>query len=241
MPDQETLVARIARWFRRKGGSDGNLPLLEMRNNSKTFVPVGSTFFRPWARRDAAIDNLQHSFLLLTDLMSAIKDNLEKQNQRQEELSQYLAHLPEVIQSIPDNSRLHYEALKAIHQQMEQHNGQQKQLGDILDRISQASGTHQKVLEALNDRVESLNQHDQTIAGHMHEVGTAMQTVTQSASTTTQVLENLRDNLNARDGELERILRKQGNRFTLLLAMAIVLSVAALLAAVCVGWFLIRH
>jgi len=50
------------------------------------------------------------------------------------------------------------------------------------------------------------------------------------------VLEQMRDNINSRDGELERILHKQGNRFTTLLAIAIFLSIAALVAVGVIGY-----
>ncbi len=51
----------------------------------------------------------------------------------------------------------------------------------------------------------------------------------------------MRDNQSVRDGELERILHRQGNRFTTLLAVAIFLSIGAV-AAVCIfGYMVLDH
>ena len=46
----------------------------------------------------------------------------------------------------------------------------------------------------------------------------------------------MRDNINSRDGELERILHRQGSRFTTMLAVAIFLSIAALVAVGVIGY-----
>ena len=63
-----------------------------------------------------------------------------------------------------------------------------------------------------------------------------MQSVTKNSHTSAQVLEQLRDNINKRDGELERIMQRQGTRFTTLLAVAIFLSIAALVAVSIIGY-----
>ena len=54
-----------------------------------------------------------------------------------------------------------------------------------------------------------------------------------------QVLQNMRDNLNSRDGQLERILHRQNTRFTTMLAIAIFLSISALVVVCVMGYLLI--
>ena len=67
--------------------------------------------------------------------MTAIKDNLNDQGRRQDELLGYLSHLPQAIQSIPESNRLQGETLRAIHARLEQQNDQQQTLADILNKI----------------------------------------------------------------------------------------------------------
>jgi hypothetical protein len=55
-------------------------------------VEVPTTFLRPWAKRDAAIQHLQEGFVTLTDLMGAIRDNLERQNRKQDAIVAVLRH-----------------------------------------------------------------------------------------------------------------------------------------------------
>ena len=50
----------------------------------------------------------------------------------------------------------------------------------------------------------------------------------------------MRDNISSRDGQLERILHKQAMRFTSMLAIAIFLSIAALVAVAVVGYQLMN-
>ena len=236
--DQTTFLSRIGKWFKKDATSgNGNLPLEgEIHGHAGTAMEPRSTFLRPWAKRDAAIQNLQQGFDTLTDLMGSIRDNLEKQNSRQEQLIEQLSQLPGTLQMLPENSRVQSETLRAIHTQIEHQNGQQQKLADILERISAADAQHRSTLDALQDRVETLNDQDQRMAENLTTVGTAMQSVSKSSEQSTQVLTQLRDNLNSRDGELERVLHRQGARFTTMLAVAIFLSIAALVAVAVMGY-----
>ncbi len=231
--NETNLISRIGRWFKPRRQED--LPLVDPTGNDGAIETRG-TFLRPWARRDAAIQNLQDGFDTLTDLMGTIKDNLEQQSHRQNELLSYLSHLPQALQGIPESNRVQSETLKAIHQQLEHQHSQQQALADILERISQADDEQNKSLDDMKEQFNRLNQHEQSISENLHNVGSAMQTVSRNSHTSAQVLEQMRDNINKRDGELERIMQRQGNRFTTMLAVAIFLSIAALVAVSVIGY-----
>jgi DNA repair exonuclease SbcCD ATPase subunit len=198
-----------------------------------------STFLRPWAKRDNAIGQLQDGFNALTGLMGAVKESLDKQNQRQDELVRVLGQLPETLRSIPETGAAQAEALRAVAEQIKYQNSQQAKLGDILEKVSETEGNQKDILEALRERMENLGDHDQTLADSLNNVGAAMQTVSKHSNTSAQVLEQMRDNINSREGELQRILNKQGNRYTTMLAIAIFLSIAALAAVCVIGYLLI--
>ena len=121
MSEQAGFFTRIGSWF--KGGNksvaEGDLPLQQQHgdengengiaeNHSSLVHPVEttrSTFLRPWAKRDASITQLQEGFTALTGLMGAVKDSLDKQNQRQDEMVRLLGNLPEVMRTIPETRR----------------------------------------------------------------------------------------------------------------------------------------
>ena len=62
-----------------------------------------------------------------------------------------------------------------------------------------------------------------------------------NSQTSAQVLSQMRDNLDARDGQIERVLHRQGVRFTTMLAVAIFLSIAALAAVGVLGFLLLNQ
>jgi DNA repair exonuclease SbcCD ATPase subunit len=232
------FFTRLGSWFRRSSNNDA-LDGSQLIDPNNTSIETRTSFLRPWARRDAAINQLQDGFTTLTDLMSTVRDNLERQNRRQEELVQYLSHLPEALQSLPESNRMHGEALRAIHQQLENQNSQQQRLAEILEKINTKGLEDREVLEEVRERVETMRQTDQAIAENLHSVGNAMQTINRSSQTHAQVLEQMRDNIDSRDGQLERILHRQGTRFTTMLAIAIFLSIAALTAVTVIGYLMI--
>ena len=112
MNDQAGFFSRIGKLF--KGGSKATAEMPDINaeergengsahtstaaatghnNSGAIFHSVDatrSTFLRPWAKRDNAIGQLQDGFNALTGLMGAVKDSLDKQNQRQDELVRVL-------------------------------------------------------------------------------------------------------------------------------------------------------
>jgi chromosome segregation ATPase len=198
-----------------------------------------STFLRPWARRDAAIHNLQEGFTTLTDLMSAIRQSLGDQSRRQDELLNSLSHLPEALRAIPESSRIHGETLRAIHTQLEQQNTQQEKLGEILDRLSSSGGAQRETLDEIRERIESIRETDEAISSNMSNLGSVLQSVGRNSTVGAQVLEQMSDRLTSRDGQIEQILHRQSQRFTTMLAISYFLSIAAIAAVVGVGYMLL--
>jgi chromosome segregation ATPase len=260
--EQPTILSRIGNWFRRSRTEGPDAPadndnghpadVFDPGLGSTTggpgnggMLPTGpeprSTFLRPWAKRDAAIEQLQSGVGALADLMTGIRDNLERTAKRQDELVQYLSHLPGALQQLPESARVQGEALKAIQLRMERQSEEQGRLADVLERMSQADQVHGRTLDALQERVDTLNEHDKAIAENLNGVGSAMKSLSQHSENSAMVLKQIREDTSTRDGELERILHRQGHRFTTILAVALVLSISALAAVGVVGYLLLNQ
>jgi DNA repair ATPase RecN len=221
------LMSRISSWFRRSKDT-GATTTDVVSGESRSIV-------RPFSnKRDQAIANLQEGFSTLTDLMTTIKDNLQDQGRRQDELLGYLSHLPKAIEGIPETNRLQVESLKAISARLEQQNTQQNLIGEILGKLAESDNQQRKTVEEVRSRVETVADQNKTISDNLSSVGSAMQTVSKNTHASAQVLEQVRDNIEKRDGQLERMMQKQAARFTWMLLIAIFLSIAALVAVVIV-------
>jgi hypothetical protein len=86
-----------------------------------------------------------------------------------------------------------------------------------------------------------MRQTDEQIASNLTSVGTTMQELGRSTTTGAQILESMRDNISSRDNELQQVLLRQGARFTVMLSIAIFLSIAALVAVAVVGWLMLNR
>jgi chromosome segregation ATPase len=234
---QQTIASRISNWFRKGNRIDVELPLESDADNGATLATTTrGTFLRPWAKRDEAINNLHQGIASLSNLMDGIRENLEAQGKRQQELLTYLSHLPQALEALPEAGRIQGETLKAIHQQLATQNGQHNKLGEILERIVQADNDRKKAVDNLKDSVDNLRDQDAAISENLGNVGVAMQHVSRASEASTKVLEQMRENISSRDTELQAILHKQGARFTTMLAVAIFLSIAALLSVGVIGY-----
>lgn len=258
--EQQKFMARFGNWFRKNqtpndeppsNGDDGNGPMLsggggddngDDRDRHENHTTAGleletrNTLFRPWAKRDNAIENLQRGIGALSDLLVSLRDNMERQSQRQEELLNQFAGLPDVLRSIPESNRLQNEALGAIQVSIERQTSQQSKLGEVLERLSAADTQQARTLDALQQTVVSMNDRDQAISLNLQSLGIAMESMSDNSQASAKVLEQLRDNAARRDGELERVIKRQNTRFTTMLTIAIVLSVAALSAVSTFGY-----
>ena len=85
-----------------------------------------------------------------------------------------------------------------------------------------------------------MRQTDEQIASNLSSVGSTMQEMGRQSSTGAQILESMRDNIAKRDTELQDVLTKQSTRFTVMLSIAIFLSIAALAAVAVIGWLLLN-
>jgi hypothetical protein len=191
------------------------------------------TFLRPRARRNSPVEALENGLSTLANLMAGIRVGLETQSRQQENLARSLAHLPELVQQLPESQRLQLEALGALRQQLEQQNAQHGQLADVLERINQADVDKGRALDALCG-------HEAAISQNLGQVGAVMQSVGANSEAGARVLEQLRDNIEKHDAELGRAIKSQNTRLTALLAIAIALSAVAL-GAVAVMGFVVIH
>jgi methyl-accepting chemotaxis protein len=240
-----SLASRIGNWFRRSTdkpptAADDPTSTVLARIEPDENRERRNSILRPFAKRDQALTNLQEGFETLTDLMSGIKDNLADQGRRQDELLKYLSHLPTALSSIPESHRLQNEALKAIGSRLDQQNEQQLMIAEILNRVSQDNGEQKKTVKEMREQLESVAEHERNIADNLSNVGSAMQDVSKNTQSSAKVLEQMKDNIETRDGQLERILHKQAVRFTSMLAIAIFLSIAALVAVAIIGYQLLN-
>ena len=224
-----TLISLIGNLFRRKTDRPGD-----------TDDPSGdrSSILNPFAKRDAAIDSMTQGFETLTDLMGGIRDNLERQGERQDKLLDHLARLPDIIEQIPATTRANGETLRALHRQLEAQHDQQAKLVEILDHVSRSGSTQREVLEELHVRVEKMRETDESIAHNLTHVGSAMTELGRTQSSGAAVLESLRDNIHSRDNEIQQVLARQGTRFTVMLTVAIFLSITALVVVAIIGYLL---
>jgi DNA repair exonuclease SbcCD ATPase subunit len=248
MSETETFLNRIGRIFKRNAKSNGNGTSAVASSDSgdessprTELMESRGTLIKPWGRNNQAISQLQEGFQSLTELMGAIKSNMEAQNARQDQLLAHLSHLPKVLETIPESNRLQGETLKAIHQQLVHQAGQQATLGEILGKLSESDGDQKDLLEGLRERVETLNHQDKAMADSLNTVGSALESVSKNSATSAEVLGHLRDNMKSRDSDLEKVLHRQGARFTTMLAIAIFLSIAALAAVCIMGWMMMNQ
>lgn len=209
------------------------------QTETSTAIVRRPIFGMPWKRREEDLTALNDGLTSIAALMTSLRQYLDQQNARHDELLNYLSQLSHALQSIPDTGRVQGETLRVLHQQIAFQNAQHKQVSEMLRKVSDSSGTQHEIAETLRDRVESLYKNDQQISETIQSMAASVTLVSQQSQTTSMVLERLRDNLVNRDGELEKSIRRE-NRLTRGALMIVgATSLAALVIAIAMalyGW-----
>ena len=107
--------------------------------------------------------------------------------------------------------------------------------------MSESGGSQRETLNEVRERLESVRETDEAISANLNSLGAALQNVSHNSTTGAHVLEQMRDRIDTRDGQLEQILHRQGTRFTTMLAIAIFLSVGALVAVFVMGYLMMQQ
>lgn len=182
-----------------------------------------------------AIKGIPETNRLQVESLKAISARLDQQSDLQVET------VKAISARLDQQGELQVESLKAISARFDQQSEQQGMIVEVLGKMADNDVQQRQTTEAVRDRMEAVAEQNKNIAENLTTVGEAMQTVSQSTSASTEVLTQLRDNFDRRDGQIERILHKQASRFTVLLVVAIALSVAALVAVGVVGYQLMNR
>jgi hypothetical protein len=249
MSDQTSLMARIGQWINVK--REKFTPVFKEVSPDRQIQPLQragngngkprSFLWRPWARRDAAIAGLQQGFDSLNDLLGSIREHMQSQSRRQDEMAGYLSHLPHIMETMPETQRMHGEALQAIGQHLQEQTQQNGQLAEVLQRLGESQGGQQQLLQSLAGNTQTLGEHNQTISANLRDVGSAMALVGKHSETSTVALQQLQNELSHRDRQLGQIIQRQNKRLTIMLAVAMAVSVLALTAAGALGFLLMRR
>ena len=149
------------------------------RLNNRRHMPVvvtRSSFFAPGRSAHAAIQQLQDGFHALTDLMGGIRDNLDRQDRRQAELMQYLSSLPQVLEQLPESSRVQGEGCRrSISSSPRKTRSNRSWPTSSSASAKPAASRTRAHRRPRRTRVDSAKHNDETIAAHLQSVGEAMQ------------------------------------------------------------------
>lgn len=236
-----SLLASLRSWFSRPAD---DLPLASRLEGPSSGGGSGSGasragLFKPFQRGGSSASQAD-SLAPLTDVLVSVREAVERQSQRHEELMTYLSHLPKAMELIPENSKLQSEALAAIRQHLENQGTQAKQMATILDKVGQATVDQRRILDSVRQRLDMLAENDQKVAEHFSTFSTALVSSADTTKVAGELLRSLEANIRTRDEALERILTIHQTRHTWMLAAAIAMATAALVAT-SVGLFYLAN
>ncbi len=187
-----------------------------------------NTGFRPFSR---PAKERNDNVTALTDLLISMRETIERQGQRHEELMTYLSHLPKAMEMVPELSRQQAETLAVVKQHLENQGPQSRQMSGILEKVGQAAVDQRRILDSVRQRLDMLSEHDQQVATHFNNFANALKTSSDTTQLAGDLIKSIEARIRERDEADERRIRSRDRTHTIMLVASMILSAAALIAA----------
>jgi hypothetical protein len=200
-------------------GTDSSNPAVLRRVGPSGMVPEGSY-------------KLQQSYDSLLDTVQSLRQSLDGQARRQEELLNRLSTLPHAVETLPQTSKMQSDMLKMINDRLAMHGEQQRRVSDVMNTLG-ASGKEQgQTLESIREQIETGNEIDRQLVESFNRFSMMIDRLHVANNHAVECLQQVRDSYATTSMQMQEWIEKSRSRNTWLIGGAFVLSATAVVAVI---------
>ncbi len=201
-------------------GTDSARPGVLRRVGPGGLVPEGGTY------------KLQQSYDSLLDTVSQLRQSLDGQAKRQEELLNRLSTLPHAVETLPQTSKMQSDMLKVINERLGMHSEQQRKVSEVMNTLG-ASGKEQgAALESIREQIETGNEIDRQLVDSFNRFSMMIDRLHVANNHAVDCLQQVRDSYAHSSMQMQEWIEKSRSRNQWLIGGAFVLSAIAVIAVV---------
>jgi hypothetical protein len=200
-------------------GTDSANPAVLRRVGPAGMVPEGSY-------------KLQQSYDSLLDTVQSLRQSLDGQARRQDELLKRLSTLPHAVETLPQTSKMQSDMLKMINDRLAMHGEQQRRVSDVMNTLG-ASGKEQgQTLESIREQIETGNEIDRQLVESFNRFSMMIDRLHVANNHAVECLQQVRDSYATTSMQMQEWIEKSRSRNTWLIGGAFVLSATAVVAVI---------
>jgi len=201
-------------------GTDPAQPAVLRRVGPGGLVPEGGNY------------KLQQSYDSLLDTVQQLRQSLDGQAKRQEELLNRLSTLPHAVETLPQTSKMQSDMLKMINERLGMHAEQQRKVSEVMNTLG-ASGKEQgAALESIREQIETGNEIDRQLVESFNRFSMMIDRLHVANNHAVECLQQVRDSYASSAMQMQEWIEKSRSRNQWLIGGAFMLSAVAVIAVI---------
>ncbi len=239
MTEHATIWSRLGTWLKNAGrGGSGldNLPKLHadsMLNDGlevldKAEGEARANLASPKRQREQAIEKLQEGYQQVTGLITSIKEHMEVQDKRSEQMVEALTQLAKDSVQSADNAHTHNENLSAIVTQLQASNDRARRLESSILEIPKLASVQNETLAAIQEDVRAGAEANGHMVQSLERFRETASGWSEASAASTQAIKDTNEATARRDADLNKLIEAQSKRFVWLFAVTVVLAISAI-------------
>ena len=188
----------------------------------------GGERIMPWRRRSATLEQLQHGYDKVLDVVDSMQRHLQLLNERSDRVTSLLSEVTREIGEVPKATRQQGEALVSLANQMELSNRHCQSIVTALSDLPTTARAQKQALDSIALQIEASASATVMLSERLDSLGRLVGTLDESSNEQVRTLQIIQQAAQQQDLRLVAMLDRQTRRLTVLFTAVFALAVAAL-------------
>jgi hypothetical protein len=176
---------------------------------------------------------MQQSYDSLLDTVRELRETLDGQARRQEELISRLTALPQAAEALPQTSKMQQDMLQMISNRLALHVEQQRKVAELMSNLT-TKKEQGEALTTIREQLETSNEIDRQLVDAFNRFSMMIDRLHMANNHAVECLQQVRDSYAVTQMQMQEWVEKSRQRNGWLLGGAVVMSVLALAMSIVV-------
>lgn len=175
---------------------------------------------------------IQQSYDSLVDTVRQLREALDGQTRRQDELLSKLATLPHAVEALPQTSKMQNDMLKMINDRLGMHAEQQRKVSEVVNSLGANKKEQGEALQAIKEQIETGNEIDRQLVDSFNRFSMMIDRLHVANNHAVEALQQVRDSYAHSQFQMQEWIEKSRHRNGWLVGGAFFMSALALFAVI---------
>ena len=183
---------------------------------------------------------IQQSYDSLLQTVRELREALDGQAKRQEELLSKLGTLPLAVEALPQTSKMQSDMLRMINERLSMHADQQRKVSEVINTLGANKKEQGETLQAIRDQIETGNEIDRQLVESFNRFSLMIDRLQLANNNAVECLQQVRDSYATTALQMQEWIEKSRHRNNFLVGGAFGMALVALIAVISLFYFLAR-